>query len=91
MKITTTFMHIATYDVGEGFYVDITRSEAHQINAHNKRKRRELNAWIYHSDYGIKDYMFGMDEKNTSVTDFVDIVAHTIDEHKAYYMDEYFD
>lgn len=79
MKITTAFMHIATYDVGEGFYVDITRSE------------KELNAWIYHSDYGIKAYMFGLLEEDTSVTDFVDIVAHTIDEHKDYYMDEHFD
>lgn len=91
MKITTTFMHIATYDVGEGFYVDITRSEAHQINAHNKRKIREFNAWIYHSDYGIKDYMFGMNEEDVSVTHFVDVVANTVDEHKDYYMDEHFD
>lgn len=55
-----------TYDIGDGFRVDITQEQ------------QMTEAWIYHEDYGIKEYIFGREnysltEMKKSLTGYLDL------------------
>lgn len=70
---------ITVLDVGSGFKVDIITN--------GKIK----DAWLYNENYGIKDYMFGLED--ISLDEFIEIViANLINENYIQdYQDNYMD
>lgn len=60
-----------SYNVGEGFYVDI-------VNLRNGT----YEAWLYHETIGVKDFMFGIKETRT---DFLETVNANLEEYIAIY------
>lgn len=85
MKITSKYQHIATYDAGEGFYVDITREDGLMCGS-------ALVEWIWHEDHAAKAYMIGLVEKTTPLDKFIEMIEGSIEEDKevfkALYMEE---
>ncbi len=89
MTITRTKLETITYDVDEGFMVDIV---------YDPNKAR-YEAWLYNKEYGVKMHMFGLpklqesDNKLLDHRDFLEIVKNNL-ESEGYiqlYMKEYFD
>ena len=70
---------ITAYDMGNGWRVDIVVSA------------NEYGAWIYHDGYGVKDFMFGVDQNQTRFGDFCDLVRGNFEEYKALYAEEVMD
>lgn len=64
-----------TYDVGDGFRVDIVQDGKH------------FDAYIFHQDYGIKTHMFGV--ATGTVDEFVSLVEGSLEEDKAIYEEDY--
>ena len=65
MKMTG--IKTGTYEIGEGFMVDIaTLPETYE-------------AWLYHKDYGVKDLVFGMPIEQQPYDEFVSIVDDALE------------
>ena len=58
-KTKTTTYHV---NHEPGFYVDIVKTG------------KMFHAWLYHEEYGIKEYMFGCFIKDYTEEDFTDMV-----------------
>lgn len=64
-KIKTTTYHV---NHEPGFYVDIVKTD------------KMFRAWLYHEEYSIKEYMFGMFAKDLDgEEDFIEIVQANLD------------
>jgi hypothetical protein len=50
-----------------------------------------IEAWLYKADCGIKEFLFGVDVKNTSFDNFVYMTKNYIEENNSiqFYEDEY--
>ena len=73
MKLSE-YRNIATYDVGEGYFVDII------ITPDNV-----YEAWMFHERYGIKQLMFGCDCNKETLEHFVELVETSIEDERTYY------
>ena len=81
MKAATEIKTI-TFHVNHepGFYVDIVTDS------------KLYHAWLYHKDYGIKQYMFGSKKEDfKNIEDFIDIVQANLDNqcYTLNYKDDY--
>lgn len=65
---------IKTYDVGNGFCVDIEKRDG------------VYEAWLYHTDMGIKDFMFGLKE---SLAEFKKMVIANLETYEVLYNEYY--
>ena len=65
---------IKTYDVGNGFCVDIEKRDG------------VYEAWLYRTDMGIKEFMFGGEE---SIAEFKKMVIANLETYEVLY-DEYY-
>ena len=70
---------IIPHDMGNGWRIDIVVSED------------TFEAWIYHSGYGIKELMFGIEKKTSTYQAFCDMVETNFEEYRNDYEDEYID
>lgn len=73
-----------TFEVNNepGFFVDIVEDKV------------EYGAWLYHKDYGIKQFMFGsIKNQHPNIDDFIDMVEANLDnqDYVNGYKDDYFD
>ncbi len=67
-----------TYDTGfRNFMVDVVETDY------------GYEAYLYKSDHGIKDLMFGLQEKD--IDEFVETVEANLLEHMSFYEEEYCD
>ena len=66
-----------TYNTDFGFKVDIVETT------------EQFEAWVYHSDYGIKTMMFGSGKRCKE--DFVQMVVGNLWDYVKYYMDDVLD
>lgn len=83
------FILSKTFQVRDGFYFDLVVDF----------KKHMLNAWIWHEDYGVKSYMFGVDYKEdnnsyySEYTQFIELVYNSIESdinaYKKEYMEDY--
>ena len=78
MKYTNN-IHTITYDVGDGFYVDIVKTP------------KIWESWIYHKEYGSKSLMFGIEPDEMKYKHFKDCVEFELSESKKWYRDEVMD
>ena len=76
----------STYNVGDNMKVDIVDNGLN------------YEAWVYHSDYGIKTHMFGIaknsktpDGRKLCANDFIQIVLNNLDQYIETYKNEYID
>ena len=68
------------YNVGDGFCIDIVETDD------------LFEAWIYHIDYGIKEYMFGsLKSDKTDYGVFVSMARNEFDDYRDDYYSEYMD
>lgn len=82
MNITTKIQHIATYDVGEGFYVDIVRKEVPYGPT--------LEEWIWNEYEGAaKMYVIGFLEETTPLSEFIKMIEEDIEMDKEIYRELY--
>lgn len=73
-----TEIKTVTYDTGfRNFMVDVVETEY------------GYDAYLYKSDYGIKDLMFGLQEKD--IDEFVEIVEANLLEHMCIFEEEHCD
>lgn len=73
MKLTNIITE--TYEIRDGFRIDIT----HEEDGYKF-------AWIYHKDFGIKNGMFGMQMK---IEEFIYVVYKQIDEYIEDYIERF--
>lgn len=73
IKNVTTY----TYDMGDGWMVDIVTMPT------------EKEAYLYHNGYGVKEFMFGMPNEQTSYDEFLEIVAANFDDYRIMYMEDH--
>lgn len=55
------FGETRTYSVGNGFYVDIVKERQRRA-----KRRPCYSVWLYHIEYGVKDFIFGIPVEVTS-------------------------
>ena len=67
-------MNIKTYDVGNGFCVDIEKKDGY------------YDSWIYRKNIGIKMSMFGCEE---NLSEFKKLVFANLEEYEEMYDEEY--
>lgn len=77
------YRDLMTYDVGNGFYVDIVLDR--------ESKYHTYEAWLFNHDYGQKMLMFGMPEKQQTLMEFIETVMANLPEHIDYYKEDVFD
>ena len=65
----------------DGFYVDVVKTKTD--------KWHEIEAWIYHKDYGTKSLMFGT--YNETEKEFLETVEGNIEIYAGIYRDEIMD
>lgn len=82
MKISY-YQTLATYDVGDGFYVDMVLDR--------ESKYHSYEAWMFHKDYGVKQLMYGIPIDEMSFERFETSIKCSVAEHKRFYRDEVFD
>ena len=68
-----------TYDIGNGFRLDI------------ERRKLLISAWIWHEHYGVKSFIIGEILEFTTEKAFIESVMEEIDESIAEYMEQYMD
>lgn len=51
----------------------------------------KYEAWVYHTDYGIKWFLFAVEKKSTNKDDFCRMVRNNMDEYIELYKHEYID
>lgn len=71
----------ATYNMGDGFCVDIV--------AKRNGSDTQLDSWVYHEDYGVKQYMFGAGDDDCIA--FINLVYANFDEYRELYEEEFMD
>lgn len=54
-------------------------------------KKSEYEAWLYHKDYGVKNFMFGSGKQIETFDSFVDLVEANLATYKRIYKDEHFE
>lgn len=69
MKLSSKYNVIATYELGNGFYVDIVK------------EKDCYSAWLFHEWYGIKELMFGM---RCGLEEFLELVESDTDSIRIY-------
>lgn len=67
-------MSTTTYEVGDGFYVDIVETDT------------EIEAWIFHKSYGIKKLMFGATSNESCIKNLTEA---DLSIYKSLYKNEY--
>ena len=77
MKLTSIGKVIETYEIENGFYLDI------------QEKKDTLEFYIYHKDYGIKMLMFGL--CNYDASEQEEILYANAPRYMDIYKDEYMD
>ena len=68
-----------SYDPGREWLIDIVTDE----------EEKTYTAFLYHRNYGIKEMMFGVYMKDTSLEDFIDDVRLNADDYIAQYVEDY--
>lgn len=76
MKLLSNYK-TTTFNAGGGFKVDIVETDT------------MFEAWLWHDNYGIKDYMFGYREKDMNIENFIILVEYNIANSKRYYKNRY--
>ena len=73
------YITIKTYDVGDGFLID------EQYNSEEDL----LDYWIYHKDYSIKQYLYGI-HKSTGLSfdSHIQYINRDKEDYRQSYMDE---
>lgn len=54
-------------------------------------KRKVYEAWIRAKNYGVMDFMFGCNEAETKLDDFLKIVSFNVFSYADSYIDDYVD
>lgn len=67
-----------TYTDNLGWYIDIL------VNS----EKESFESWIYYEDYAIKHFMFGMQFKHISFTDFQNLVFAEYQDYTGDYVEE---
>ena len=82
MKLTKAINHtMTTYKTENGFMVDVVKYIA--VDKEDYRNAMQIESWLYHKDYGIKMFMFGVENKND------DLMMELIEGNLESYIDEY--
>lgn len=68
-----------SYDPGREWLIDIVTDD----------EEKTYTAFLYHRNYGIKEMMFGVYMKDTSLEDFIDDVRLNADDYIAQYVEDY--
>lgn len=64
----------------KGFSVDIVVND-----------KNDIEFWLYHKDYAVKEFLFGVKKESDSVGYYVDLVLSNIEENIKLYSKEYMD
>ena len=70
--IVTTTFHVIDH-----IYVDIVETP-----------NGEYEAWIYNSNYSVKDFMFGVEKNGMGIIPFINMVENNIEDYIGFYSDE---
>lgn len=70
MEVKLEKKEIYVLNYRDGFKVDIT------VNDNNY-----VEFWLYHEDYAVKEFLFGVLKESDSVEDYVDLMLSNIDEN----------
>ena len=82
--LNTKTQNTETYEYKDGFMIDITEV--------NDKYGLMYGAWVYHKDYGIKDYIIGVMAKDYNTKeDFIQTIFETVDDDIEFYIDEFMD
>ena len=73
-----TNIQITRYRHGD-FFVDIVANKEQHMN----------EAWLFHKDYGVADYMFGVDVKTQNFDQFFRTVEANLPDYINLYMREH--
>lgn len=76
--ITTTFY--VESDIYAGFMIDIVNNDG-----------KTYDAYIYHKNCGIKDFMYGLMRSDISYDDFIENVARNVADYIPGYINDYID
>lgn len=76
LAISTT-----TYEVLGDFRVDIVHNRADEDS--------NWEAYLYHKNYGVKDLMFGVSDKDESFTGFLELVLGNLGKYVSYYYEDH--
>ena len=68
-------VQIQTFAADDGFFVDIVIDNP----------KKMYDAWIYHEDYGIKEYMFGSAFEQNRYGEFFELVCANVEDYKETY------
>lgn len=66
-----------TFHVIDHIYVDVVETP-----------NGEYEAWIYNSNYGVKDFMFGVEKNGMGIISFINMVERSIEDYIGFYSDE---
>ena len=72
---------VKTYNIGDGFRLEVATDS----------KKNEIDAYIYHEDYAVKQHIYGQMLDDTTEEDFLESVMYGIDDEIALYKKEHFD
>jgi len=79
MKEVLDLCWINTYGYEDHYMIDIFKVDG------------TYEAWLYNSEYGIKDFMFGMPVEQQSLDEFLEIVKANVPEYIDLYKDQHED
>lgn len=68
MELVKKEIYVANYR--DGFKVDIDVNEEDYVEF-----------WLYHKDYAVKKFLFGVKKESDSVEDYVDLMLSNIEEN----------
>jgi len=74
---------IKTYDIGNKWFVDI------EVWHGKLTGDSRYDAWLYHSDYGVKMHLFGVFASDTKWEQFMEAAERTAMENKQVYYNLY--
>lgn len=80
IKAKKANIDIESWEVWDGFILDLVT-----------KGTETYEAWIYHTDYGIKTLMWGVPQDSTTYGEFKDMVASSVAENIEGYKEEYMD
>ena len=70
MEVKLEKKEIYVLNYRDGFKVDIVVNEEDFVEF-----------WLYHKDYAVKEFLFGVLKESDSVEDYVDLMLSNIDEN----------
>lgn len=76
--LAKTTISTTTYKYRDGFFVDVVKHDD------------MWETYVWHKDYGVKDFMFGLDENQVeSMDDLLDIIMANVKEYIFIYASQY--